>query len=340
MSLATRCTACGTIFRIVEDQLRVSDGWVRCGRCAEVFDARELLFDIERDTPPAWPPVFPGAPAPAPGTAPTTAVEVLPPPPPAPLPPPPPPPALPEPVWVPPPEPEPEREREPRPATLPAGWPTDEATRMEPQWGEIDLPVEAPPPPPQAARPREPAAPPKAAQRGAPSPAVVPEFMRHAESTARWNRPIVRIALALLSLLLAAALALQVALHFRDALAALHPPLRPGLVALCEPVGCDIQPWRRIEALSIESTSLNPVGSGYRLNLSLRNKTGVAVAAPWVELSLTDASGSPFARRVVAPDALTPAIRQIGPDAEQSLSLSFATGGQRVSGYNVNIFHP
>ena len=58
MSLATRCTACGTIFRIVEDQLRVSDGWVRCGRCAEIFDAREMLFDIERDAPPPWPPQY------------------------------------------------------------------------------------------------------------------------------------------------------------------------------------------------------------------------------------------------------------------------------------------
>ena len=47
MSLATRCTACGTIFRVVQDQLRVSEGWVRCGRCAEVFDAREQLFDLD-----------------------------------------------------------------------------------------------------------------------------------------------------------------------------------------------------------------------------------------------------------------------------------------------------
>ncbi|WP_431263771.1 zinc-ribbon domain-containing protein [Roseateles chitinivorans] len=52
MNLATRCTTCGTIFRVVQDQLRVSEGWVRCGRCAEVFDAREQLFDLERDSPP------------------------------------------------------------------------------------------------------------------------------------------------------------------------------------------------------------------------------------------------------------------------------------------------
>lgn len=47
MSLAARCPACGTVFRVVQDQLRVSEGWVRCGRCAEVFNAIEGLVDIE-----------------------------------------------------------------------------------------------------------------------------------------------------------------------------------------------------------------------------------------------------------------------------------------------------
>ena len=119
------------------------------------------------------------------------------------------------------------------------------------------------------------------------------------------------------------------------------PPLRAGLQALCGTFGCEVQPWRRIEALSIESTSLNPVGSGgYKLNLSLRNKTGVDVAAPWIELSLTDASGAPFARRVVGPDALNPAIKQVNAESEQALSFSFSTGNQRVSGYNVIAFYP
>lgn len=39
MSLVTRCPACATTFKVVKDQLRISDGWVRCGRCSEVFDA-------------------------------------------------------------------------------------------------------------------------------------------------------------------------------------------------------------------------------------------------------------------------------------------------------------
>ena len=52
MSLATRCTSCGTIFRVVQDQLKVSEGWVRCGRCEQTFNALEGLFDLEREAPP------------------------------------------------------------------------------------------------------------------------------------------------------------------------------------------------------------------------------------------------------------------------------------------------
>ena len=54
MSLATRCTSCGTAFRVVQDQLKVSEGWVRCGRCDAVFNALEGLFDLGRDAPPGW----------------------------------------------------------------------------------------------------------------------------------------------------------------------------------------------------------------------------------------------------------------------------------------------
>lgn len=47
MNLAARCPACGTVFRIVPDQLKISDGWVRCGYCSEVFDARAHMLDPE-----------------------------------------------------------------------------------------------------------------------------------------------------------------------------------------------------------------------------------------------------------------------------------------------------
>jgi hypothetical protein len=241
----------------------------------------------------------------------------------------------PPPVWMPPPEPE-----EPRAEALPTGWPTEDL-RREPRWVDDIDPSESPLPPPQPVPMRAPEPPaPLAAEPATPPATVVPEFMRRAESTARWNRPAVRIALAAASLLLALLLLLQMVLHFRDALAALHPPLRGPLQALCSGFGCELKPWRRIDALSIESTSLNPVGSSYKLNLSLRNKTGVDIATPWIELSLTDASGAPLARRVLGPEALTPHLRQVTADSETALSLNFSTGGQRVSGYSVNIFYP
>lgn len=56
MSLAARCPACRTAFRVVPDQLRISDGWVRCGRCNEVFDASETLFDLRAIAAPVPPP--------------------------------------------------------------------------------------------------------------------------------------------------------------------------------------------------------------------------------------------------------------------------------------------
>lgn len=40
MRLTTRCPACQTTFRVVPDQLRLADGWVRCGRCSTVFEAQ------------------------------------------------------------------------------------------------------------------------------------------------------------------------------------------------------------------------------------------------------------------------------------------------------------
>ncbi|MCZ4316862.1 DUF3426 domain-containing protein [Comamonadaceae bacterium G21597-S1] len=96
MSLITRCPTCETMFRVVPDQLRVSEGWVRCGQCAEVFDATQNMVPSGDDaaaTPPTAPrptsntpsPTAPVA-APAP-PAPPRHASSAPPPPPVPTPP-------------------------------------------------------------------------------------------------------------------------------------------------------------------------------------------------------------------------------------------------------------
>ena len=75
MSLATRCPACGTVFRVVRDQLKVSEGWVRCGRCSEVFNAGERLFELDPVT--AAPAVNPPSAAPPPAATDSAVVAVI-----------------------------------------------------------------------------------------------------------------------------------------------------------------------------------------------------------------------------------------------------------------------
>lgn len=75
MSLITRCPACATLFRVVPDQLKISDGWVRCGQCDEVFDAQAALQAGGADAPPTPAPGPAPAPTPAPAPEPTLAPE-------------------------------------------------------------------------------------------------------------------------------------------------------------------------------------------------------------------------------------------------------------------------
>ena len=39
MRQIARCPACATMFRVAAEQLEMAHGWVRCGKCSEVFDA-------------------------------------------------------------------------------------------------------------------------------------------------------------------------------------------------------------------------------------------------------------------------------------------------------------
>ncbi len=71
MSQITRCPACGTTFKVVADQLRISDGWVRCGQCKDVFDASAHLLPAvsapaRRSAQPSAAPPAPPAAAPQP----------------------------------------------------------------------------------------------------------------------------------------------------------------------------------------------------------------------------------------------------------------------------------
>ncbi len=335
MSQITRCPACGTMFKVVPDQLRISDGWVRCGHCAEVFDAAAQLQALPSAMVPA--PAAPDAPVkPVPGEVDDGVAR---------------PPAGdarepaddsgagPEALAVPPP---------PEPEAAPAAEPEEplddaNASSTPPPEG----PVTAQPQesaraealvPAEAEAQAEPAAPPEAP--------VLPDlsFVRDARRQAYWRQPRMRAALALAGAALAVALALQVVVHERDRIAAFAPGARPGLEALCAPLQCVVLPLRQIESIVIDSSSFNKLrGDTYQLNLTIRNTSAATIAMPGIELALTDAQDQPVLRRVLLPaDLAAPAVLAPGAEWLGSLPLSVTPDGSaaRIAGYRVLAFYP
>ena len=323
MSLATRCSACGTVFRVVQDQLKVSEGWVRCGRCNEVFNALEGLFDLERDTPPEGAPEPLPLPAPAPAArsdsatmddddAPGTTSDPI------------------------------DRVEGRRAArhgdagSTPAmrigerdrlefpdaRFESESESSQSDAVGAEEWPVESIEAPDAAA--------------------TAPDFVRQAQQRARWQRPVARGGLAALSVLLLATLVLQGAHHFRDNVAARWPITKPLLSAWCGIAGCTVESPRRIEDMSVESTALTRAdGPGtFNLSVTLRNRGVTINALPAVELSLTDTAERLIARRVLTPRDFAAASKPVEPGAESALQLVLNTESARVTGYTVEIFYP
>lgn len=366
MTLATRCPACGTVFRVVQDQLRVSEGWVRCGRCSEAFNALESMV--------AWPAAPRTAPVPATDNAvpaPTVAAaaatvavaespiearfDTAAAPPEAAEPP-----AAtvqapgPEPTWI---------DLPPgvevvasdgalnTDLTPPVDMPIGVGPRLEPGVGFEAPSNEAAPTAPAAANVGRIAtggepltaatATPQAADELPFVEQPAPSFVREAERAARWRRPGVRLALGLLSLLAALGLAAQVTYTFRDRIAAASPAARPLLQQACAAIGCRVGEYRQIDALSVESSGLVRVDGApvYRLAVTLRNRAAVEVAAPALDLALTDAQGLPIARRVLQMSDLNLPLRSLKPGSELPLQVPLGIGGA-VSGYTIEIFYP
>jgi predicted Zn finger-like uncharacterized protein len=305
VSLATRCPACGTVFRVVQDQLRVSEGWVRCGRCEDVFNALEGLFDLEHDAPPTW---GGGDSAPAP-MRPAAA------------------PALPadEPVVVVAADDEP-AEHQPTLIMESRPPPRGDHPQRESDHDQFDVPL---PPPTMTEVP-------------AVDPAAV-GFLHRAERTARWQQPGVRAALVASATVLTLLLAAQVAHQRRDDVAARWPQSLPLLAVLCEATGCRIGAPQRIEQLTVDASGLvrlDGPANIYRVSLTLRNHDGVGLALPQVELTLTDAQGEVSARRVLRPRELGARQQVIAAGGELALQALLDGGDARWSGYSIEIFYP
>lgn len=175
-----------------------------------------------------------------------------------------------------------------------------------------------------------------------PEPEPEVSFVRAARRKAFWRRPLVRALLVLLLLALLGGLAAQVAVQERDRIAATEPRLRPLLVMLCEPMGCELAPRRQIADVVIDSSSFNKArGDSYLLNLTLKNQAPIPLAMPAMELTLTDAQDQPVLRRILLPNDMgAPAEMPARGEWGTSVSVVVTTGGARVAGYRLLAFYP
>lgn len=328
------------MFKVVPDQLRVSDGWVRCGQCDEVFDANihmqssmpiagspvPIRKNVWGESTPEIVPQAVGAgarevvvnnateknwkPEPEPDTVDPLAEEAL-----AQL--------------VPKIDAELIDAKEPVQAVEQEVDPVSTLRDLEPpssQEGSRDFEADGPV---QNMEDDEPKL----------------SFMQTPSVPSTWRNSLVRAGLAVLCVLFGGVLFLQVLIQERDRIAATEPDVKPLLVSVCAVWGCEISPLRQIDSIVIESSSFVKVRAEvYRLNFTLKNTAKIDVALPALELSLTDMQEKPVIRRVIGTPDFTHQQGPMGPGAEFSASLPVSVklpgNTERISGYRLLAFYP
>jgi predicted Zn finger-like uncharacterized protein len=149
------------------------------------------------------------------------------------------------------------------------------------------------------------------------------------------------------SALLTFALLMQAAYFFRIELAARLPGLKPALVALCQPLKCEVPLPRNTDLMGIESSGLeaDPANENLiTLHALLRNRATYAQAFPDLELTLNDIDDQPLARRVFKPaDYLPPVEKEqdgLLPNHELAVKLRLDVGDLKPTGYRLVLFYP
>lgn len=341
------------MFKVVADQLKISQGWVRCGQCSEVFDAAAHLQPRALSAPsvsassssaPFTGDTGSSASEPEPDTGPVAPLSTL----------------LVAPETAASPAPFAPAEPSVPPLSVPevqVSMPPDLAAEVFASSVSADA-YSLPDAPPREAQEES-----NFGDSGLPHEALQDvSFVRDARRQAFWRRPALRWSLGGAALLLLTALLLQMAVFQRNALAVRQPGLHAGLQALCSYLRCEIQPLRQIESIAIDSSSFNKIASdAYRLKVVIKNTGSVALAMPSLELTLTDSQDQALLRRVLSPGELGADAATLAAGAEFSGLLAIAVSNSapaplagasmpaatarpsaplRIAGYRVLAFYP
>lgn len=311
-SLITSCPSCNTRFKLVPDQLKVSDGWVRCGQCREIFDAssriEQVTQAIVRPVPlltEQWPDSVMPDPATALNTPPAQESLV----------------AEPPPGGVLTPDAPPPQELDPEPE------PTPEQPAATLTSTPVDIVVDQPGPDERIA------------DLG---------FVRQDRLRALWQSTSMRLTLGTLTVMLTATLGLQILVHERDRLSSTQPSLAPLIQSVCDIWGCTVSSWRDQESIVIDGTQFQKLTTDstsetYRVDMVIKNRHAHAVAWPALELTLTNNQDQVVARKVL--DARQYARMDVLPgQSEHTLQTAIQVNTSqlagRVSGYRVMLFYP
>ena len=346
MSFITRCPACATAFKVVPDQLKISDGWVRCGQCQQVFNATldlqpwsPVLEQAYAQPPEPRQPSQPSQPSAQPAVQTRAAM----------------PESRPEPAW------EPESVV---PSVVPSAAPAQpEAQEPQPQVAQGSQPeVQGTTAPHQhpddaalepLAQSRPDTRPPTDAQHGPASAAspeppaprtAEPSFVRKAQRQALWQRPLVRLLLLVAVAALALLLGLQAATQWRAPLARAVPVTQPVLDALCQTLDCQqALPASATDVVIDSSVLLRLMPGVYGFQVVLRNQSALEVLSPAIELTLTDIHDQVLVRRVLLPHEWPRPTATLPAGAQWSLQFELAFDGiegRVMTGYRAILFYP
>jgi predicted Zn finger-like uncharacterized protein len=313
MTLTTRCPHCGTAFQVAPDQLKIRDGLVRCGVCTSVFDGcATLVAEI-----PTLRTASPWAPT---GISESAA----------------------------PPEVLRGRHHALRRPDLVVPCAADNAQR---NGGYVDANTGYAPSGHGLTDPAPDTVHGEARMRYVDdyhTGCAPPEFLDHgrAQQRAHWDR------LWGWGCLVAAVVLLGLSLYvYRVQWATRMPALRPVLQSMCVPLQCNVGYERRIERISILSSSLRPSAGGASalgqqqlvLTAVLRNRFNASQHWPALILELKDFSDTLKVRKTLMPHDYLPAevrTQPFGPNAERKIVLPLHVHDVQVNGYQLNRFFP
>ena len=360
MALATKCHQCGSLFRVVADQLKLRGGLVRCGQCRTVFDAIGSLTYVDEGTLTPTGSVSGGAATSGPATAavsaatrgrtprntktskalgPTTTLRIAP--------------GLAPVATI---------SSLPPLALPPATSSTEPPARKRRKDRIEDLALSEAGVPtllaPNATRPhvnteQAPSAegieviemPAVAEADPEPNAADEPAFIRASRRAPRRGFSIVFSVGVVLLVLLAAA---QLAVIFRADLLARVPAARLVLAQLCETFGCTLGWSTQPDQLAVIGSELQALPGVDVLELTavVRNRAPFTQALPAIEVTLTDTRNQPIARKVFTPaDYLAAAgeprarIDQgLAAGADFTIRVFFEARGVQAAGFLVYPF--